>query len=166
MTNSDQKSNYAEFTYEIEEVTTSYITVSYSDGSRAEIPLISGQKKEDIIERIGEYYHPPEAAFETEGHVPFIVGEVGTSKKQVRSIRKEKNFDDGEEVYTYQDYRYQNYPSPHIMLRALYEARQGDDTLQKQIDQQIASVDEMYPEDMPSMTKTEHVEYLTQFIDL
>ena len=66
---------YAEFEYEIKEVATNHLLVSYSDGSVAEIPLIDGDNKEAIIERIGDFYHPPEGGFETEGHVPFVVGE-------------------------------------------------------------------------------------------
>ena len=157
---------YAEFEYEIKEVATNHLLVSYSDGSVAEIPLIDGDNKEAIIERIGDFYHPPEGGFETEGHVPFVVGEKAQSRKQIRAAERPKNFDSGEKVFTYKDFRYQNYPDTQTQMRAAYEARHGDDSLQQQIDAEIATVDEMYPEDMPSMTKTEHMEYLTQFIDL
>ena len=161
-----KKSLYADFDFEIEEVATNHLVVSYSDGSRAEIPLIDGDSREAIIERIGEFYHPPEGGFETEGHVPFVVGEKVASKKQIRAAEKQMNFDVGEPVFTYMDFRYQNYPEIQLQLLAAFEARHGDDSRQQQLDAEIESVNEMYPEDMPSMTKAEHLDYLSQFIDL
>ena len=158
---------WVDFTYEVLEVTPTFIKVKYPDDSWAEVPVFDGDTKQDIMERMKEFYHPVEEGMGSAEVVPFLVGETGDIRMNIKTNQEEeKNWDEGEKVFSYMDFRLSNYPSRDQQLRALYEARQGDDTLQQECDARIKEVDELYPEDMPDMTAVEHIKYMENLIDL
>ena len=158
-----------EFTYKILEVEKTHILVEYPDGTNAQVPVFVNDDRESIVARIPEFYHPPEEGMSSAEMVPFVAGDIGRATLYLHGIEeetKEENFDRGEEVFSYEDFRQVNYPSKDKQLRAAYEARQGRPELQQEVDIQIKEIDELYPEDMPDMTSVEHIEYMENLIDL
>jgi hypothetical protein len=139
--------------YTIREISTSSITVDYDDGSWAVVPINSLMTRQDIEELIGDF-QPATNGFSSVDEVPFTVGESGetlTRFDKALKIKEENQRLEEEEknrVYTYSDIRREKYPKLGDQLDALYWARQGDDTILQQIDQQIESIKNQYPKDM------------------
>ena len=152
--------------FTVTKITSSEISVEFPDGSHANVPIQAGDTKLDITNRIGEYYHPAEKEFESAEMVPFLEGEVTELENVISTEPEEKNYDEGDKAFHYQDFREENYPSPKRQLYALHLARQGDYSELEIIDQEIKEVDELYPVDMPPMTSEQHMQYLESLSEL
>jgi len=144
--------------YTIREISTSSVTVDYDDGSWAVVPINSLMTRQDIEVLIGDFQ--PKNGFNSVDDVPFSVGESGeclTSFDRLLKTKQEEILKEEEEeknrLFTYSEIRAQNYPPLGDQLDALYWARQGDDTILQQIDQEIQNVKSQYPKDMTPMTK-------------
>jgi len=144
--------------YTIREISTSSITVDYDDGSWAVVPINSLMTRQDIEELIGDF-QPETNGFNSVDEVPFEVGESGETLTGFEKILKKKQEETQKEekeknrVFTYSEIREERYPSLGDQLDALYWARQGDNTVLQQIDQEIENVKSQYPKNMTPMTK-------------
>jgi hypothetical protein len=147
--------------YTVREISTSSITVDYADGSWAIVPIHSAMSKQDIENTIGNF-QPSANQFNSVEDVPFNVGDSGTTKSfaqkelERKQIEEQQNEESKNRLLTYRDLRSQNYPPLGDQLDALYWARQGDDTVLQQIDNDIESVKAQFPKDMPAITQAEY----------
>lgn len=147
--------------YTVREISTSSITVDYSDGSWAIVPIHSAMSKQEIEDRIGDF-NPISSQFISVEDIPFNVGDSGEStslseRKLIEKIeQKEKNEAEQNRILTYEDFRLLNYPLLGDQLDALYWARQGNDTFLKEIDKTIQSVKDQFPKDMEPITQSEY----------
>lgn len=147
--------------YTVREISTSSITVDYADGSWAIVPIHSAMSKQDIEDLIGNF-QPSANQFNSVDDIPFNVGDSGTAKSFVqkelerKQIEEQQNEESKNRLLTYRDLRSLNYPSLGDQLDALYWARQGDNTVLQQIDEDIENVKAQYPKNMPAITQAEY----------
>jgi hypothetical protein len=152
--------------YTIREISTSSITVDYDDGSWAVVPINSLMTRQDIEELIGDF-QPVTNGFNSVDEVPFEVGESGETLTSFEKILKKKQEETQKEeeennrLFTYSEIREEKYPTLGDQLDALYWARQGDNTILQQIDQEIQNVKSQYPKDMTPMTKDDLLQSMT-----
>jgi len=131
----------------------SQITVDFSDGSWANVPIQRNQTKAEILQAIAAFCNTPEP-FESEQSVPFSLGEKGivlpsTPPAEAKSASEPQ-------MMTYADLRAVSYPLLGDQLDALYWARQGRNEKLAAMDVEIQAVKAMYPKDMPPITREEY----------
>lgn len=147
--------------YTVREISTSSITVDYADGSWSIVPIHSAMSKQEIEDRIGDF-QPSANQFNSVDEVPFTVGDSGEASSFAEKELKRKQEEQQREeeaknrLLTYVDFRQQNYPTLGNQLDALYWARQGDDTVLQQIDEEIENVKTQFPKNMTPITQAEY----------
>jgi len=151
--------------YTVREISTSSITVDYADGSWAIVPIHSVMSKQEIEDRIGDF-QPSANEFDSVDEIPFVVGDSGEAKsfaqkelerrEEERQLLQQQKEEFENRLLKYSDLRAQSYPSIGDQLDALYWARQGNDEILQEIDQQIQSVKDQFPKDMDPITQSEY----------
>ena len=145
------------FTYTVQEVHESNLRVLYPDNSIADVPIFEGESKEVIEERIAQFYHPTTEGFTQVESVPFVAGEVGSTKEVSHKPAKDPDlvpFVPEEKLLTYVDLREMAYPTGLDQRHAMFLAREGDSSDLEEIDAEIRRIDLQYPPDMEPVTET------------
>jgi len=142
-------------TYTIRGVTTSDITVDYSNGTTATLPIRQRDSRLAILSRIAAYSGTSEGAFADVSDVPFAEGETApvplSSELEDLLTSEIEN-----ELLTYADLRRLEYPALGDQLDALDWARQGAGEQTVAIDQKIQDVKAKFPKDMAPITRAEY----------
>jgi len=149
------------FKYKITDVTTAHITVDFENGNWAKVPIIKGETKEEIEERIRQYATQTSKVFDSVSAVPFAVNDEATILNSVEQREAESELGAirvGNTVVQYKDMRWAQYPGPLLQLEALYKARKGDNTLLNKVDAIIDEVKARFPKDTPNTTQKEYKE--------
>lgn len=154
------------FSYTVTEVESHQITVTFPDGSWAQVPVFEGESKEAINERVASFYHPPTEGYTTTSQVPFAVGEeVATEEVSHKPEPKPdpSDVDDPDEVMlTYKDLRRDSYPTIEEQLRSMYMARAGNPAPLEDMDRMISEIDLQYPSDMEPISRKEYNDLLNE----
>ena len=123
--------------YKITKVAVDSVTVEYSDGAWAVVPILQGWTKNDIHNSIIQFQ--TKQVFKSVSDVPVKVGDTGDTDKELVEV---------EEIeYGYKQARETKYPKIVDQLDALYWARKGDDSIQTGIDAAIKAVKDKFPKD-------------------
>ena len=123
--------------YKITKVAVDSVTVEYSDGAWAVVPILQGWTKNDIHNSIIQFQ--TKQVFKSVTDVPVKVGDTGDTDKEAI---EEKVLE-----YGYKQARETKYPKIGDQLDALYWARNGDDSVQTGIDAAIKAVKDKFPKD-------------------
>tara|TARA_R100000781_G_scaffold84946_1_gene52326 strand:+ start:133 stop:576 length:444 start_codon:yes stop_codon:yes gene_type:complete len=129
------------------------MTVVYGDGSYAHIQA----RADDTKAMIGQLIHE------------FAPKNMMTEDKFPFPLNQDEDLDDyqsgtiqePDETFATIDYRLarqRTYPSLGTQFDALYWAREGDDSKQKAVDDQIKAIKERYPKDMKPFTQKEWID--------
>ena len=122
--------------YKITDADSFKIKVEYEDGSWAQIPTAKNMILRDYLLNIQAFQ--PKTGTSTDD-LPIKVGDEGT----VGEIPEDPT--DGSAVYDYRTARLECYPDVLIQLEAMSDARNGDDTNLKGIDNNIALIKAKFP---------------------
>ena len=123
--------------YKITKVAVDSVTVEYSDGASAVVPILQGWTKNDIHNSIIQFQ--TKQVFKAVTDVPVKVGDTGDTDKEAVEERVLE--------YGYKQAREAKYPKIGDQLDALYWARKGDDSIQTGIDSAIKAVKDKFPKD-------------------
>tara|TARA_R100000152_G_C6746201_1_gene169784 strand:+ start:43 stop:480 length:438 start_codon:yes stop_codon:yes gene_type:complete len=134
--------------YEITEVNTSNLKITYADGSVGIVPIEKDLAKEVILSRIAQY--APKTAYSSASDVPFTAGEKRKTTTDVTVL------DESSRTWTYAQARYRHYPTRGDQLDALYWDRKGDSSHLTKIDEAIADTKAKWPKTLPEMTDAEY----------
>ena len=143
--------------FTVREISDTDITVDFPDGTWANVPAPKGPlTRSELCEWILEF-NPSQANWE---QMPFHVGEViefdePTNKPESSEPTPDPKMD-------YREMRKSLYPKLHDQMDAAYWARQGNTTLQEEIDAAILEVKNTIPKDIEPMTRAELAAFLTQ----
>ena len=130
--------------YTISKVAVDSVTVEYSDGAWAVVPILQGWTKSDIHNSIIQFQ--TKQVFKSVDDVPLKVGDTGDTEKHYDKDGNE--LVEVEEIeYGYKEAREAKYPKLGDQLDALYWARKGDDSIQTGIDSAIKAVKDKFPKD-------------------
>ena len=149
------------FKYKITDVTTAHLTVDFENGNWAKVPIIKGETKEEIEERIRQYATQTSKVFDSVSDVPFAVNDEATILNSVEQREAEAELgaiNTGNTVLDYKSQRWAQYPGAMVQLEAMYKARQGDSTLLDLVDKTINDVKARFPKDTSNTTQKEYFE--------
>jgi len=147
------------FKYKITGVTTAHLTVDFDNGNWANVPIIKGETKEEIEERIRQYATQTSHVFDSVSDVPFAVNDEATILNSVEQRAAEAELGQiaaENTVLNYKSQRWAQYPGAMVQLEAMYKARQGDSTLLDLVDKTIKDVKARFPKDAPNITQKEY----------
>ena len=122
--------------YKITDADSFRIKVEYEDGSWAQIPTAKEMILRDYLLNIQAFQ--PKTGVSTDD-LPVKVGDEGT----VGEIPEDPT--DGTAIYDYKLARQECYPDVSFQVEADYKARNGDDSMQKGIDGNIALIKAKFP---------------------
>ena len=129
--------------YKITDADSYKIKVEYDDGSWAQIPTAKDMILRDYLLNVQAFQ--PKSGVSTDD-LPIKVGDEGT----VGEIPEDPT--DGTPVFDYRTARSEIYPTAELQAEAAYDARNGDDTLQKGLDNNIALIKAKFPKNDTVLT--------------
>ena len=137
-------------TFQVREVSLTSITVDFTNGSWAIVPIESGMSKESIEARIREFAGL-RTGYVNLTEVPIKVGDSGEVATD-QELQAKASEEAAAKLYTYSELRQRYYPAIGDQLDAAYWARNGKPELLQQIDERITKTKEALPKDMEPMT--------------
>lgn len=141
--------------FTIREYGTNSVTVDFADGSWAQVPLNESllNTKSTLAEYIKQWGPKPAVSW-IDNAVIEAGTEVDTEASEYQSPTQ------AEETVTWEDARRNLYPGLDEQADAAYWARNGNTSLQDDIDAKIAEVKALVPKDWATRTRSEYVTWL------
>tara|TARA_B100000902_G_scaffold375650_1_gene405867 strand:- start:1124 stop:1561 length:438 start_codon:yes stop_codon:yes gene_type:complete len=139
--------------FKVTEFKDGVMTVEYANGQHASITVPEGSDKGHVTQMIHDW--GPKTVL-ADDKFPIEI-----NKEEDLSDYINKNAVPIESTTVdYRQAREDSYPQVGSQLDALYWSRQGDDSKQKAVDDQIKAIKERYPKDMKPFTEEEWLDEL------
>ena len=133
--------------YEITNVTTTAVDVTYEDGAKATVPINGDDDIIAIKAKVNSWATKP--VYSDVSKVPVTKGFQGTTDDDLAT-------EGDPTVHTYATARAKHYPSRGDQWDALYWQRKGDASHLTKIDEAIADTKAKWPKTTPNMTTAEY----------